>query len=383
MRLIYICTGYVSVYDSQVLSLLDYMVAQNIQVTIIQGYNSEEKKEILSTKLVLHPQIDVIWVRLKYQIPINENHNIKLILNALKNATDSNETVIHVRGGYGSFLTKKAVERGKLSNPILIDVRGIEYEEVKSTLPNVGLLKRMYYYTELLYIKHIYKYLFRDDSMPIAITSVSPLINDYLTKYYPNCSYPKLYHPNIAGKQFVYTENGRKEIRERLGISEDDKVVICSSNGGDFYQKDHMVIGTLIENGYKVVNLSKHDIGISGCITTTAPFADMPKYLSAADIAILWRDDIFMNNSASPSKFSEFAAMGLYVIHNDTVSVASEYIKSSNAGILVREVGEIVSAIDIKSVENNRHQRIENGNKAFGIEGLGQSYIDAYNQIKK
>ena len=181
MRLIYICTGYVSVYDSQVLSLLDYMVAQNIQVTIIQGYNSEEKKEILSTKLVLHPQIDVIWVRLKYQIPINENHNIKLILNALKNATDSNETVIHVRGGYGSFLTKKAVERGKLSNPILIDVRGIEYEEVKSTLPNVGLLKRMYYYTELLYIKHIYKYLFRDDSMPIAITSVSPLINDYLT----------------------------------------------------------------------------------------------------------------------------------------------------------------------------------------------------------
>ena len=110
-------------------------------------------------------------------------------------------------------------------------------------------------------------------------------------------------------------------------------------------------------------------------ISTIVPFSQMPAMLSAADIAVLWRDDTFINQSASPSKFSEFAAMGLYVIHNGSVAVATQYLKESGAGLIVRDMAEICNLPSLQYLHNHRAKWIADGKKAFGVMEIGCSLL--------
>ena len=88
-----------------------------------------------------------------------------------------------------------------------------------------------------------------------------------------------------------------------------------------------------------------------------------------------------VNEVASPSKFSEFACMGLFVIHNGTVNLAKEYIMINKAGVIIdvpRQVRE--DAIIIPSLEI-RKQNAKVGRKYFGIENIALSYLNNYNRI--
>ena len=60
----------------------------------------------------------------------------------------------------------------------------------------------------------------------------------------------------------------------------------------------------------------------------------MPKYLNAADAAIIWRDKSIVNKVASPVKFSEYVCCGLPVIANKTVDMINNYILKNDCGLL-------------------------------------------------
>ncbi len=380
-HVIYVTVGDVSVYESQILELLDYLQSNEVKVTLVQGYKSDDEKKSLEKKLSNHPPVPTVWVKGFSVYPFNKRKMVDSLYQGISSIEGYHEAVFHVRNEYVGYGMKCAFQKYGLNLPMLIDIRGIIYEELKYKQNQLKGMRKLLSFLQCSYLKSCYKKLFSLDNMRIAFTSVSPMINEYVSTNYPSCKYSKCVHPNIVGRQFIYDEEKRREIRQRYGIADNEVLAICSTGGNAVWQKDHLVVKRLVEMGVRVINLSKKDIGIEGCITTTVPFAEMPAMLSAADVAVLWRDDTFMNNSASPSKFSEFAAMGLYVIHNKTVKVAVDHIQSTGAGCLVDEVEEIRTLPSYEELQNQRQRWCEAGLSAFGVDSLGDSYIRKYDEI--
>lgn len=382
MKLIYICARDVSVYESQVLALLSYMYSRGIDVTLLQGFKDEYEKKTVERKLNSYSYINVKWVHLGKNLPHKEGEKERILFDAITSIPNYQKAILHIRGAYTCYLVKKVFKQKKVFVPILFDNRGLEIEEHKYAASKGTLYQKIIHTFYRYYSAYTNKKLYASDGYPMFITSVSPLINDYLKSHYSHCSYPMFFHPNIAGSQFVYTKSGRNEIRNKMGYSENDVIAVCSTNGNAVWQRDSLTIKALVDLGIKVINLSSYDPHIKGCTTIKVRFSEMPKFLSAADIAVLWRDDTLMNNAASPSKFSEFAAMGLYVIHNDSVLVASNYIRNNKAGCIVTEIEKIPTALNLDEVKNNREKRIKCGLDSFGIDKIGESYIELYNYIK-
>jgi hypothetical protein len=181
--------------------------------------------------------------------------------------------------------------------------------------------------------------------------------------------------------QFEFSQEKRNKIRKEYSITDEQIVAVISSSSSANWQKDYKVIKKLTDLNVMVFNLSLHKVDLPQVINKKIDFNKMPSYLSAADIAVLWRDENIVNQVASPSKFSEFACMGLYVLHNATVQIATEYIQNTQSGKLFKDVDEIdLSDVNVMN-SVNRQKFIVNGISKFGIENIAQSYIKKYNEI--
>ena len=100
--------------------------------------------------------------------------------------------------------------------------------------------------------------------------------------------------------------------------------------------------------------------------------------MPAADIGILWRDRTFINYSASPSKLSEFAASGLFIIHNGSVNIAEEYIEKYGAGVIIEDMSNLnTNQIELIK-QQNRIKNAISGQNMFGVNAIGNSYINLY-----
>lgn len=383
MRLIYISEGDVSVYESQVLALLAFLKKEVEEVVLIQGYTSEDEKRALLEKHSRHPRVKTIWFKNYPVYPFFEKKKMKSIYNALKQVDGLENYILHIRSEYVGYIIKRVVEMYELDIPMLIDIRGVVYEELKYKIPLIRGKRKLLSIIQKWYFKKCYNKLFCNDEMNIKLSSVSPLINEYIRENYPKCKYEMFVHPNIAGTQFEYSTESRVKIRKKMGFNENDIVAICSTAGNAIWQKDYLIVEHLSKMGIKVINLSKNKLNLENVTTMTVKFTDMPAYLSAADIAVLWRDDTFMNNSASPSKFSEFAVMGLYVIHNNSVQNAVRHIKEFGSGIIVHDVQEITELPLAEDFAEKRDEWIRAGKESYAIEVLGHSYIASYKKLMK
>ena len=104
----------------------------------------------------------------------------------------------------------------------------------------------------------------------------------------------------------------------------------------------------------------------------------MPKWRSFALAGILWRDRTFINYSASPSKLSEFAASGLFIIHNGSVNIAEEYIEKYGAGVIIEDMSNLnTNQIELIK-QQNRIKNAISGQNMFGVNAIGNSYINLY-----
>lgn len=378
--IVYISLGDVSVYESQVLELLRYYAQRkNIHVILVQGYSSSKEKKRLEKKISNYPELlcDMIWYRTYPAYLFFEPLHLFSIKKALSSIANIDQYTIHVRSEFCGYLVQKVISKIKFSNKIIVDIRGVVLEELYYKLAfNKSNIRRFLISRQIKYWKKFYDYFFSQKDSRLIISSVSSEINCYIKKKYPSCAYPLMIHPNIAGEQFIYNEENRYKIRETLGIPLDARVAICATGSNASWQKDEETIETLTKQGIYVINLSKHTVDIPRCITMTIPFTQMPSYLSAADIAVLWREENFINWSASPSKLSEFAAMGLWIIHNKHVANAVEYIRSTGAGILVDTIEEIQTG----SYNNNRESRLRSGQQYFSVQAIAESYISTYNK---
>lgn len=372
-RLIYVSSPYSgAVVEGQVYELLEYYKKQNWfeDVLLLQSYSGEEdrlKGEEILRKFSFRKMF--FWINPNY--PHLVNKSVSSLRKVLEGNVSKN-TVFHVRGGHYAYYLRKALPPHYKELRILDEFRGLSLDELSYT-KGKGTVESLKTIIKCWHIKRCYKQMQLDKD--ILFTAVSPLLRDIeaksdgfnLTKF--------SVHPNIASSDFVYSSEKRKEIRKELGLNDSQLLVVTSSGESGAWQKDLDIIDILVSKGYMVLNLSRKKIDKPNVISKFLPHKEMPDYLSACDAAILWRDAALLNNVASPSKYSEFACMGLYVIHNKTVDIATNFIRDNGCGLLVDFPEEIILPRTLFT-EEARLNRCEAGNSVFSIAKIAQSYLE-------
>lgn len=378
-RLIYVSSPYTgAVVEGQVYELLEYYKQQDWfeDVLLLQSYAGEQdrhKAEEILKKFTFRRKL--FWQNPYY--PHLQRKSIASMREVMAGEVKEN-TVFHVRGGSRAFYVREALAKEYKDLLILDEFRGLSSSEMAYTSA-ASLTERIKSWVKNHQIQKCYRKMQTDDR--IVYTAVSPLLREMEAKEEGFDINRISMHPNIAAAYFKYDKNQRVAIRKELGVADDQILVVTSSGESGAWQKDLEIIDTLTAKGYIVLNLSKKTIDKPNVISRFIPHKEMPLYLSACDAALLWRDDVMLNNVACPSKYSEFAVMGLYVIHNKTVDIATRFIRDNDCGQLVYKPEEINLTPSL-FVEKVRQMRCAAGYIVFSIEEIAKSYYKILSETK-
>ena len=133
--------------------------------------------------------------------------------------------------------------------------------------------------------------------------------------------------------------------------------------------------------GYTVLNLSKQEIRLKNVINLFVPYAEVPNYLNAADIGVVWRNNDIVNNVSSPVKFSEYVCCGLPVIANDGVCLIKNYLLKTGYGKLVKTFDDI-NATEIKKLTHlDRNKISQYACQLFSVKVIANNYIKIYDNL--
>jgi len=188
------------------------------------------------------------------------------------------------------------------------------------------------------------------------VISVSQKQKDFFAKEYGAKSANKaIVVPGAADAlRFYYREELRATVRERMGV-EGKMVFLYSGRLDKPWQIPEEVFSTFkhiyahIPNSFFIVLTPDKDIakqlfaknGIpeSSFFTTYARLEEINNYLNATDYGILFRENLPINNQASPTKFAEYILAGLKVIISEGVGDFSEFVRE-------HDCGQVVSLVD-------------------------------------
>lgn len=288
-----------------------------------------------------------------------------LLLNRIlnKRCKESNRVVIFSRMLYGKEI--KILKRMSSKEIIYIyDARGASKEEHEYDLTKKGMenskLQRL--------LRHI-SAVERDAVVNAdSVFCVSNVLRKYLSKEY-EVNEDKFYiYPCLSdSNKFFYSQTLRESMREKLGYDSSSHVYLYS---GGLKNKYHLVGQTLDflnsiakkDKDARFLFLSKDDYNendllkdysyLRGKITVRCvPNEEVVNYLNAADFGLLFRDNVLMNNVASPSKFAEYILCGLPTIISEGVGDYSELCEKEDLGIKVT---------DFKLTDSDVHRLLNN-----------------------
>ncbi len=184
------------------------------------------------------------------------------------------------------------------------------------------------------------------------IISVSQKQKDFFAKEYGAVISNKvLVIPGAADAlKFYYSEELRNAIRGRMSLEE--RIVFLYSGRLDkpwqipeevFRTFKH--IHTSIPNAFFIILtpdkdiakqlFAKNRIPDSSFFITYTTLAEINDYLNATDYGILFRENLPINNQASPTKFAEYILAGLKVIISEGVGDFSEFVQEHDCGQVV------------------------------------------------
>ena len=375
MNLIYVCNGIGSVFDSQVLALLNYYAKNSDieRIVLFFGYPNDSEKEILLQKQ-FDNRIELLFFKSYPNYPIF-NFLIRKNLFHLLKMIDINfsKTVFHIRGevlAWNLYLIQKKLNLQFNNN--LVDIRGASKEEVEEYFDIDILRKRLKLYN--------YKRALRNLINFSSLSVVSNALKNYLIINY-HINENKIHVvPTLVDKFFDYDEIERRKKRYKLGIKKNEILFVFSSGGVAKWQ-NNSIIEIIAQNNYKVLNLSKKLIRNQNVINKFIPYNEIYKYLSAADVAIIWREKSVVNKVASPVKFSEYVCCGLPVVSNNNVDLIKNFIKNHNCGLLIKEL-EYLKNNEIKNLlKLNRLKISREGKVKFGIKNISSLYLNVYDNL--
>ena len=159
---------------------------------------------------------------------------------------------------------------------------------------------------------------------------------------------------------FHFDAAARTDIRQAFGLSSDD-TLLCYSGGTNAWQRIGDIVSVLKEvcsrNGTcKALFLTTNQAEVTRRLKEAqfpaeqsfirkCTHTEVHRFLSAADIGIIMRHDISVNNVASPVKVGEYLACGLPVILTRGIGDYSEMLPTAGVGLLLNEAEDVVSQV--------------------------------------
>lgn len=274
---------------------------------------------------------------------------------------------------------------------IIYDSRGASLEELHYNIGNkkISLLKR---------IRHLFSVKYEKKILDIAdkVFCVSEKLKSYhLSKNKILQKDKFLIIPGAADPTlFLYNKTLRNNIREKLKIN--DKIVLVYSGRlamkweipekiFQLYKclEDKITNVTLLlltpdidiaKSLKKLNNFSNDQI-----IIHKSKYKNVCDYLNAADFALLLRDDVPMNNVASPTKFSEYMLCGLPVIISNGIGDFSQFIDKNSFGFVINsllnlkdEMKELAQYIQEISKDSEKQDSLRQEIASLGKEKLSK-----------
>jgi glycosyltransferase involved in cell wall biosynthesis len=180
-----------------------------------------------------------------------------------------------------------------------------------------------------LLVKRAEKYIYQNSS---SVSANNPAMAEYCISMGARRERTSVDLPPIDLSHFSNARAAREELRERLGISSNKKVIAYM--GSFFYfsglpevvtefskSKDESLVLLLIGGGEQAKELEGlvSRLGISDRVIFTGfvSFQDLPNYLGVADVAINAMHRTLVSNAAFPNKVLQYMASGLPVVSTD------------------------------------------------------------------
>lgn len=383
MKLIYIANLTVatqpnkySVLDSQVIELINFYSATGLfkEIVLMAGLSkvNDEAKAVLRNKVT--DSVKLCFYKSYPVYPVFNRLTSLSIQNQLKQFSNLNTYVIHVRSDDLAVRSQKALSALKIQAPFLIaDVRGAIVEETSEYWKKNVFLKRVKLFEKRSTLKKL--------NNINHVFAVSQALKDYLVVNAGIKNDSVVVNPCLATQLFKYDQCLRETNRKNMGVKENDLLVILVTGGGAAWQNTENTVKRLASMPIKVLNLSPIKMSANNVINKYVPHHKVPGYLSAADVAIIWREPSVTNRVAAPVKFSEFASIGLPVISNKSVKSIEDYIKSTNSGMILNSLNELSLDVIIKLSKMERRKLSDCGLQTFGIKSVAWRYIKTYQQI--
>jgi len=187
-------------------------------------------------------------------------------------------------------------------------------------------------------------------------------------------------------------ETARNEMRRELNL-ENRQVLAYIGSLGSWYLADEMadlmqaarerndsafaLILTQSAPEIMTERLKKRGFSEKDFIVKKIPHLEIPKYLSAADIAVSFIKPCFSKLSSSPTKIAEYLASGLPIITNNGVGDVAEQIKADKTGAVVENFSResylkaLVEIENLQKMPNLSENCRQSAQARFDLEKIG------------
>ena len=155
---------------------------------------------------------------------------------------------------------------------------------------------------------------------------------------------------------FFYDEKIRNDCRKKMNFDKNDIVIVYSGRlemkweipdkifefFKDLSRKNKNFKLLLITPDHEIAQKLIEEFNFEESVMArSSKFEDVNKYLNAADVGLLLREDVIMNNVASPTKFAEYLLAGLPVIISHGIHDFAQNVKETGFGVVVDKVDTI------------------------------------------
>lgn len=337
-------------YDSITNSIFDGQIAHpllerkknnpNLEIIII-SFEKKIKKNKLHQIIQPYPSIKFIFLnKIPFLTPITLYPAIRTLH---KHLLEYSSYTLIARGPLAGFICLKAAHTTPC-NSLTIQARGALMEEYRySTHSSKNFIVKKIQQWRARQFETIESSVYKkhNEQFPVIIEAVSNALKEYLTTIYKaNPKSITLANLDIPTKISADTiQQWRKEIRSQLGIA-DQTVVYCYNGSLKRWQCPEDTINyfkqqlKIDNNSFLLVltqdkesfeNLLKqHKISSLYYSVLSVPHNVIYHYLAACDRGIIFREKNILNWVSRPTKILEYQAVGLPIIHNDTIALLQE-----------------------------------------------------------
>lgn len=318
-----------SVFASQVLQPLLNSVNQDPEQRIF--IISFEKQQLSETELNKFPKHNRLSIILCRRLPFFGKLSLR-------------SAIIQLKRLIKNYDPCKIIARGPLAaavclyttRQVLVQARGLLAQEYTATHETTNYIKKFFYWLRAQQFEHIERFAFQARKH-VIIEAVTPALKDYLCSFYQSDPHRiTIAHDDIpAPIEQEQRLQWRTAVREKAGIAP-EATVYCYSGSLEPWQCPELVIKCFVEAYEKNKNsfllvltqqqwefdvyLQKAGIPKNRYYLMSVAHHEIYQYLAACDIGFSFRKPHLISWVSRPVKAMEYQAVGLKIMHNNTVA---------------------------------------------------------------